>query len=142
MIALLKPFAWRIGAVGAAVGLLLVSGLLISASVENRRISAVNRALDDRISNPRTGYVVRLAQSETNAKTLQTGLERQVTALRVKAEADAAKLAETERLLALAQADSRVARRRAADLTARAPVGETLEQRVLDVDGKVLESLR
>ncbi len=138
----LSKFAWQIGALGAAVALLTVTGYLIAAQVENHRIASVNRQLDARISDPKTGYVVRLAQAETNTIQLKIGLERQVSDLKAKAAADAARLAETDRLLKAAQADSRAARRQAADLLSRAPAGDTLEQRVLDADARILETLK
>lgn len=140
--AFFSKFAWQAGAVAAAVALLTVSGFLIAAQVENRRIAAVNRALDDRITNPKTGYVVKLVQAETNTAVVVAGLERQNAALKAKAAQDAARLAETTRLLATAQADSRVARREAAALLSRPPAGDTLEQRVLDADARILETLK
>lgn len=142
MTAFFSKFAWQIGAAGAALALLTVSGFLIAAQLENHRIASVNRQLDAQISDPKTGYVVRLAQAQTNTLQLKTGLERQVSDLKAKAAADAARLAETERLLKLAQADSRQARRQAADLLSRAPAGDTLEQRVLDADARILETLK
>ena len=84
--ALLSKFAWQIGAVSAGVALLTVSGFLIAAQVENRRVTELNNALDDRITNPATGYVVKLAQAQTNAITVTTALERQVADLKAAAE--------------------------------------------------------
>jgi len=139
---LFSKFAWQIGASAAAVALLVTSGFLIAAQVENHRVAELNRALDDRISNPSTGYVVKLAQAQTNTIQVKTALERQVADLRAKAAADAARLAATEARLQAAQRETAKARRDAAAMLARPPQGDTLEQRVLDVDGRLLEQLK
>lgn len=139
---LFSKFAWQIGAGVAAAALLTVTGFYIAAQVENRRVTELNTILDARISDPVTGYVVKLAQAETNVITVRTGLERQVAALRAAADAAEAKLHETEAALVIAQRESREAQRVAAEIMATRPQGETLEERILDVDARILESLK
>lgn len=138
----IKSFAWQIGAITAATALVVTSGFLIAAQVENNRIVALNQELDNRISNPKTGLVVSLAQAQTNAETVKVALTRQVDDLKIKAENDRKALAATTRLLAAAQVESSRARRQSADLMRADPKGATLEARVLDVDAKVLEMLQ
>ena len=140
--ALLSKFAWQIGASAAVVALLTVSGFLVAAQVENHRVTELNNVLDARISDPVTGYVVRLAQAQTNAITVTTALERQVADLKAAAAAADARLRETEANLATAQRESREARRQAAQILNPAPRGDTLEDRVLDVDARILDSLK
>ena len=139
---LFSKFGWQIGGAAAALSLIVVSGFLIAASVENRRITEENRVLDDRITNATTGYVVRLAQAETNVVTVRTALEKQVADLRATAEAAEARLRQTEVALADAQRETREARRAANEILRDRPQGETLEDRVLDIDQRILESLK
>jgi hypothetical protein len=138
----LSKFAWQIGAVSAGALLLAASGFLIAAQLDNNRIAELNRTLDDRISNPVTGYVVKLAQAQTNVETVKQGLQRQVDGLKTKADADRKILAATEKKLAAAQIETAKARKLSAALLAEKPKGDTLEERVLDVDAKVLEMLK
>lgn len=139
--ALLSKFAWQIGASVAVVALLTVSGFLVAAQVENHRVTELNNVLDARISDPVTGYVVRLAQAQTNAITVTTALERQVADLKDAAAVAEARLNQTEANLAAAQRESREARRQSAAIMATRPQGDTLEDRVLDVDARILETL-
>lgn len=142
MIPFLRTFAWQIGAVAAGAALIVSSGFLVAAQVENRRITELNRVLDERITHPTTGYVVRLAQAQTNAETVKAALEKQVADLKLAAAQDAAKLAETERKLAAAQRDTEAARRQVAEFLSLPPQGDTLEQRIQDVDARFLEMLK
>jgi len=132
----IKTFAWQIGAVAAAGALVVASGFLIAAEVENRRVTELNRVLDTRISDPETGYVAKLAQAQTNTETVKMALEGQVKDLQKKAEEDAARLRETTLLLAAAQRDSAMVRKQVDDLLAFRPkdIGEA--------DAKVLEMLK
>lgn len=138
----LSKFGWQLGGVTAAIALVVASGFLIAAQVENRRLVEQNRVLDDAITNTTTGYIVRLAQAETNVVTVRTALEKQVADLRATADAAEARLRETEADLAQAQRETREARRAAAEILRDRPQGETLEDRVLDVDQRILESLK
>lgn len=135
-------FAWRIGAGAALAALLIVSGFLIAAQVENHRLTRINAELDARISDPRTGYVVRLAQSETNVATTRSALQKQIRDLREQADRNARRLAESERQLIVAQRETAQARREAERLLRRPPDGVTLEDRINDVDARVLEGLQ
>lgn len=138
----LQKYAWQAGAGVAVVALLTTSGFLIAAKVENNRVTSLNRVLDDRITNPETGYIVLLEREQTNAQTTKRALETQVADLRAAAARDAARLAETERRLSAAQRETAQARRDAARIMATPPQGDTLEQRVLDVDARLLETLK
>lgn len=138
----LSKFAWQIGGVAAGVLLLVASGFLIAAQVENSRVTELNRALDDKITNPTTGYVVKLAQAQTNVITVKTALERQVSDLKASAERDRLRLAATEARLQAAQRESAQARRDAAKILATPPQGDTPVERYDDVDARLLEQLK
>lgn len=82
-----------------------------------------------------------LAQARSNVTVLEATIEDQNRAIREQAEAAAARIAATEVKLVAARAATRKAEARVAALLTRPIPAGTLEQRVLEVDARVLESL-
>jgi len=133
---------WKLVAGGGIILLLIVSGFLLYAQIENRHLARVNAELDARINNPTTGLLVTVAQCRTNAETAIGAVEQQNSALATRAAESARALADTTAKLEAAQKLTRAAESRVAVLLSRPPVGVTLEDRVKDVDARLLESLK
>lgn len=138
----LTGWKWKLAAGGGILLLLAVSGLLAYAQIQNHYLAGVNAKLDDRINNKSTGLLVTVAQCRTNAETAIGGIQHQNALLLAQSDKDKAALAETTRLLAIAQAQTKKAEAQAAVLLATKPRGATLEARVRDVDARLLETLK
>jgi len=126
---------------GAAIALLIASFFLLQAQMENRSLTKLNNQLDARINNPATGYVVQLAQANTNVATLKTAVERQNVTIRTNAATADRQMAALNVALASAERRNVGLRADAARILNTPPKGNTLEQRVLDIDKRVLETL-
>jgi hypothetical protein len=138
---LTETLKWKISAI-AGCALMLAAGVaLLLGYAENRHLQKVTRNQDALINAPGTGYVARLAQSETNTVQLKTAIETQRKQFEAKAAADAAVLSETARRLAAAQVLTRRAQAGAAKILATPPQGDTLDARIRDVDARLLETM-
>lgn len=138
----LTMIGWKGGTIAASFAMVVLGGFLVMAQLENRHLSKVNANLDALINDPKVGYVAKLAQAETNTATLKLGLERQRDSWKAEATKNARLLAETTARLAAAQDETRRAERQVGALLATKPRGATLEARVLDVDQRLLETLK
>jgi hypothetical protein len=138
----LTGLKWKLAAGAGIVSILIISGFLAYAQIENRHLAAVNGQLDSRINDPKTGLLVTVAQCHTNAATAVGAVKQQNTALVEQSKKDQAALTETTRLLAIAQAQTKKAEAQAAVLLATKPRGATLEARVKDVDARLLETMK
>jgi hypothetical protein len=132
---------WKAAGIGAVVILAVASFFLLQAQMENRSLTKLNNQLDARINNPATGYVVQLAQANTNVATLKTAVERQNVTIRTNAATADRQMAALNVALAGAERRNVGLRADAARILATPPKGNTLEQRVLDIDKRVLETL-
>lgn len=132
---------WKAAGIGAVVILAVASFFLFQAQMQNRSLTKLNTQLDARINNPATGYVAQLAQANTNVATLKTAVERQNVTIRTNAATADRKLAALNVALAGAERRNVGLRADAARILATPPKGNTLEQRVLDIDKRVLETL-
>ena len=132
---------WKAVGIGAGVVLAIAAFFLFQAQMENRSLTKLNNQLDARINNPATGYVAQLAQANTNVATLKTAVERQNVTIRTNAATADRKLAALNVALAGAERRNVGLRADAARILATPPKGNTLEQRVLDIDKRVLETL-
>lgn len=133
---------WKLGAVAATASLIAVSGLLAYAQIRNYHLVAVNAELDSRINDPATGLLVTVAQCRTNAATAIGAVEQQNAALETQAAESKRALASTTAQLATAQRATRAAENSVAVLLSRPPAGDTLEDRIRDVDARLLETLK
>ena len=132
---------WKAAGIGAVVILAVASFFLLQAQMENRSLTKLNNQLDARINNPATGYVVQLAQANTNVATLKTAVERQNVTIRTNAATADRQMVALNVALAGAERRNVGLRADAARILATPPKGNTLEQRVLDIDKRVLETL-
>lgn len=133
--------AWKIATGGAVVITLLLSALLMASYFQNRDLSSARAELARRIDDPKTGYVVQLAQARTNEATLKAVVTRQNAAYATLSATSRAQLAQSERALALAQARTREMEVRLRSFLATKPRGSTLEERVRDIDDRALAEL-
>lgn len=132
---------WKIAASLAAVCSIVLSALLLSSYFENRELAMQRTELSKQINDPKTGFVVRLAQANTNVETLKVALDAQRKSFEGKAREREAVLAESERKLAAAQAKSRAMQLKLDRFLATKPQGTTLDERVRDIDQRMLAEL-
>lgn len=133
---------WKIATGGALALLLGVSVYTGVQVVENRRLTTMNSELDRKINDPESGLVVRLTKAQTDTVILKTTIERQTAQFKAKAAEDARVLASTRAALTQTQKDNRRLLADAARLTALPPQGDTVCQRLLDIDSRVQETLQ
>lgn len=130
---------WKLATIVAGVLNLVIGGFLVTSYVENREISNQRDELQRSITDPKTGYVARLTQAQNNVVTLTEKIKRQNTAYRELSAQSAAQLADTKRRLATAQRETARLQARIDVFTKQKIEGDTLEERVLDVDRRAME---
>lgn len=133
---------WKLIAGGAGLALVGVSLALGSEMIENRHLTKLNTNLGARINDPETGYVRQIAQAQTNAANLQGQIDTQNRAIQTLSDNASTALAESSRKVAAAQVQTRKAEAQVAVLLSRKPQGATLDERIRDVDARVLETLK
>lgn len=139
---IIAGLGWKVGAI-AATSVLVATGIWLAVvQWENYRLTSYNQKLDAKINDPATGYIVLLTQSRTNVVSLEGAIKDQADLFKLRADQDAKVLAATQAALNKAQVATRAAERTAASLLAVKPRGATLEARVIDVDSRILESLK
>lgn len=129
---------WKLATGGIAALTLVLSGLLVSTYFENRNLIAQSKALSREINDPKTGYVVRLAQQSTNVETLKAELNSQRESFQIKEAERNAVLAETTRKLEAAQANTRKMQVQLDRFMSTKPQGATLEDRIRDIDERAM----
>lgn len=132
---------WKIATgIGLAICLVL-SGCLVASYFENRKLTSQREALSEQINDPRTGFVVRLAQANTNVETLKTALNTQRQSFEIKAAERERVLASTARQLAVAQQATHTMQLKLDRFLATKPRGATLDERVRDIDQRGLAEM-
>lgn len=137
----ISGWKWKLAAGAAAVSLITVSGLYVYAQLENRHLSKVNSELTASIDDPTTGFRARLATETANRANLEAAVEVQNEAITKQAAESSARLKDTATKLEAAQRATRRAEAQVAVLLATPPKGNTLAERIADVDARVLETL-
>lgn len=130
---------WKLATIVAGVLNLVIGGFLVTSYVENRAISNQRDALQRSITDPKTGYVARLTQAQNNVATLTEQIKQQNVAYRELSAQSAAKLADTKQRLAAAQRETARMQARIDAFMKQKIEGDTLEERVLDVDRRAVE---
>ena len=133
--------AWKLATVAVGIACAILIALLTYAGIENRGLAAARTELASRINDPKTGYVVRLAQAQTNVETLKVALETQRASFQTESARQNVALRASEERLAVAQAQTRTMETKLARFLATAPQGATLEERVRDIDQRILSEL-
>lgn len=139
---ILSTIKSKLIAAGATVALLTVSGMLVYSYIENRHLTKVNGDLTSQINDPVSGFRVVLAKEQANRANLEAAVERQNSVIVRQAVESKRRLADTTAQLATAQRSTRAAQARVAVLLATPPKGDTLAERMADVDARVLEALK
>ncbi|WP_242136997.1 hypothetical protein [Sphingomonas sp. TREG-RG-20F-R18-01] len=139
---ILTGWKWKI-AVGAG-GLVLAAAafFLLQAQLENRHLTKQVTQLEGRINDRTTGYVAQLAQATTNVKQLSVALDTQNEKLKTQAAQSGAELARLNAQISVIQHDNLRLKANSASLMNHDIKGDTLEQRVGDVDRALLETLK
>lgn len=130
---------WKIATGGAAILAVILSSFLLSKTLENRDLTSQRNKLSQQINDPKTGYVAQLAQARTNEEQLKTAVARQNVAYAELSRTSAARIADSERRLAIAQSATRTLERKLNGFLATGPKGTTLEDRVRDIDDRALK---
>jgi hypothetical protein len=133
---------WKAATIVAFLASLVVGYFLIQSGFENKQITKERDRLALTITDPKTGYIARLTQANANVVILQKAIETQNIAFTKQSEASKVELRRLTKELALAQAKSREAERRLAEFMSRKPQGATLQDRITDIDNRVLKDLK
>lgn len=133
----LTSIQWKIATAFGVSAALILGFLLLTARMDIRSLNKTVENRDKQISVLKED----LAQARTNVATLEGAIVDQRARLEARAAADARQLADTTTRLGVAQRDAATARATAGRLAAPA-VGSTLEDRVRDVDARILETLK
>ena len=141
MIAWLEARAWQVGAIAASAAALSLSVALVASKISEHRLTSQLAEVQASIDDPRTGYIVRLAQCRTNYETVSGELGRQNDAIKRQTEDSAKRIAEAEKSLTVAHAATAAAERRIGVLL-RPLVSADTCSRVIEMDERLLESLK
>lgn len=142
MFPLSLPSPWKLATIISGFISLGMVALLATTYMENRHLVSQNLQMDQKINDPKTGFVTRLAQANTNIEQLKVSIDRQNQAYASLQAESAARLRETERRLVMAQSQTRAVEARLNHFLATGPQGTTLQERVEDIDARILTELR
>lgn len=129
-------------AIGLAAALTVSIGGNVKQAFTARDLRTTVRTLDKQLNDPKTGYVARLTACRATNLTLSSGIDRQNASIAANAARGAAAVADATRSVAAAQVKTAEAQRAASEILNVRPSGETACERVLDIDGRLLESLK
>lgn len=132
---------WKAGAIGAVLVSLVIGFFLISTTMENRQIGKERDKLALSINDPKTGYIARLTQARANVAELENAIVVQNTTFKKQSEEARLSMEKLKKELAAAQRRSLEAERRLAVFMSTKPQGATLEDRVNDIDRRILKDL-
>lgn len=130
---------WKFGAIGGALVSLVLGGLLIAAKIEIGVLEDDKKELSDSINNPVTGYAARLQQSNANVAVLKAAVVDQNQKLEALAVQSARDLERTRREIALVKRENRELQGTVDDFLAQPVAGDTLGDRIMDVDRRAIE---
>lgn len=122
---------WKIGTFGFGIAAIALGVALFIYKAENKSLRNDNAIIR-----------IDLTRAKDNVAVCEAGLADQNSAYEALAKESARRLAEAKKQLETAQKARRSAEARAAVLLSKPINGSTLEQRVLEVDKQVLESLQ
>lgn len=129
-------------AIGLAAALTASAGYNVKQALITRDLRTTVRTIDKQLNDPKTGYVARLTTCEANNRLLSGGLDRQNATVAANAARGAAALADATRSVAAAQVKTADVQRQANSILNTPLSGDTTCTKVLDVDARLLESLK
>lgn len=127
---------------GLAAAALAATTYNVVQVIENRHLSSVNKKLNAAIEDPKTGYIVRLSQAQTNTATCTTAIGRQNKAITELATSRQAAVDDAARKYAVERRARLQAERDVGAFLAHEPKGDTVAERIADVDAQILEDLK
>lgn len=141
MIAIFRLVAGKIGAAGALALALTLGVALTFQYLEKRSIEKKRDQLEQEINDPVTGYKVRLAIAVNNARTLQSAVNQQNDAVDRMRSAHGQQMDEARAALLRARTDVRDAEARAVRIQTIPLEGQTVCERVHELDQAFLQEL-
>lgn len=135
-----KAQAWKLATAGTATVALGLGVALVVEKIEHGKTEQARELLHAQIYDVGTGLIARNTQLATNVQQLQTTIDAQNVASQVRADRDAAALAEANKSLTAAQAATAKANARVAELM-RPLVGKDFCTRVVEMDERILKDL-
>ena len=133
---------WKIGAMGAAIIAVILSGFLIKVSYDKSNINKQRLELVKRIEDPVTGYVARLATANNNVIVLKGAVEKQNTELRRQSQAAQEQMDRLKKQLVVAHREKAEYEQHIRVLMSQPIKGNTAAERFNDVDQQILKDLR
>lgn len=131
MLQLITGQIWKIATGVSTAALIALSAFTYSEWRENQRLDA-----------KATQLTVEIARATADRDSLRGSIERQTAAFRERAAEDARNTAELAAQLERLQSENRTLTEQARRLLSRPPQGNTECERLLDVDARVLETLK
>jgi hypothetical protein len=132
---------WKIGTIGLSVALLGAGIALTVSKMEFRSLEAKFAKLHDSVYNPKTGLLIQLTQSQTNAETLKGRIRTQNEEIDALSSESVSRMA-SGTAVASVHKTSGEAKQRLTIILAPPIKATGLEARVLEVDKRVMESLK
>lgn len=139
MTAWLQGNLWKAATGAAGVVVLALAFLLATSYMENRSLANQRNKLSQQINDPKTGYIAKLAQAQSNVVILTMALDEQNKKIEKLGAEHRARVAEAERRLKEAQRQTIIMERKLAGFLATGPNGSTLEERIRDIDERALK---
>ena len=133
---------WKIAAGVSALGLIAATGALVVSRVQQQTLTKLNAALTTEIYDPKTGYVVKLNQADSNTALCRSTVVQVNTAVEAQSAKDAAVIAQVQARYDTEHAARAVAERQVGAFLAHKPTGATLQDQYQDVDRQVLGDIR
>lgn len=135
------PSPWKLATGGAALLAVVLSAFLMSSYFENRDLMAQRNELTRQINDPKTGFVARMAQAQTNIETLKAAVESQNDAYQRLSNESTARVNGLRAEVLAAQKRERIVTEKLQQFLATKPQGATLEERIADIDRRALSEL-
>jgi hypothetical protein len=133
---------WKIMTGLAGLLSIALSLALANSYFQNRTLQHQVAVIDARINDPKTGFIMKLAQADTNVATLKVALDQQNLKLQAQSDADAKALSDVEAALDAVQHDNQKKDRVISKFLAIPPKGDTLIDRYQDIDQRLVGGLK
>jgi uncharacterized protein involved in exopolysaccharide biosynthesis len=137
----LPGFFWKAATGAAGVLALVLATLAMTTYFENRSITKQRNELSAQINDPVNGYIAQLTRLKQDNAELHASLDDQSAEVRRLSEESQRRLDAAQAQLAAALRDQRRLEGKLAGFMATGPQGSSFEERVRDIDTRVMEEL-